>query len=444
MSVYTFNDNFQINAPKHIDTRYINLFTPWASTAAANAAIPGAYRYLGLTVLIGTTEYWYQAGITDPDLVPKGVAGGLLTANNGLTANTATNVQLGGSLMQDTNIQGDDGLGGTFVLEVLGTTPSGAGLFQVGNFNPTFGIAGNFSVIGSSSIALTVGATGGEGISCSVTTGTGMTINATSGIGLSCQATTGIAAQFVIQPPSTDSIVPVAQLWRQTSGVPGVGIGGSLDFLLSTISNPSQISTQITSEWTDATFASRTSKCKIVGLNSAVVTDIFSFEALACVSYSSVYGLVSTNSSLGILIQSSSNAANFQSPDATVSISQVDPNNGTVATAISIARSGSASVSTVPGLGASIDFNLSNTSTYFLAGQIISKVTDATPATESAEMDFNVMNSASLISALILKSTGVVNIPTSLGNFTNNAAAITGGLVAGDIYRNGDTLMIVH
>jgi hypothetical protein len=44
MSVYTFNDNFQINAPKHIDTRYINLFTPWASTAAANAAIPGAYR----------------------------------------------------------------------------------------------------------------------------------------------------------------------------------------------------------------------------------------------------------------------------------------------------------------------------------------------------------------------------------------------------------------
>ena len=35
------------------------------------------------------------------------------------------------------------------------------------------------------------------------------------------------------------------------------------------------------------------------------------------------------------------------------------------------------------------------------------------------------------------------NIGT-LSNYANNAAAIAGGLVVGDMYRNGDTLCIVH
>ena len=45
-----------------------------------------------------------------------------------------------------------------------------------------------------------------------------------------------------------------------------------------------------------------------------------------------------------------------------------------------------------------------------------------------------------------IKSTGVINI-ASLSIYANNAAAITGGLVAGDLYRTGgdpDTVCIVH
>lgn len=42
-----------------------------------------------------------------------------------------------------------------------------------------------------------------------------------------------------------------------------------------------------------------------------------------------------------------------------------------------------------------------------------------------------------------VKTTGIVNI-VNTPNYANNAAALSGGLVAGDVYRNGDTLQIVH
>lgn len=68
----SINDNFIINSPKVIDDRYsINGVTPYASVAAANAAIPITRRAIGLTVNIMNVEYWYELGITDSDLVIK-------------------------------------------------------------------------------------------------------------------------------------------------------------------------------------------------------------------------------------------------------------------------------------------------------------------------------------------------------------------------------------
>lgn len=67
------NDSFQIRAPKPIDSRYLkNEIIPWVSTAEVNTAILPAYRFQGLTVLIGTTEFWYMGGVADNNLVPKG------------------------------------------------------------------------------------------------------------------------------------------------------------------------------------------------------------------------------------------------------------------------------------------------------------------------------------------------------------------------------------
>lgn len=68
------NDSFQFRAPKPADSRYLkNEIIPWVSVAEVNAAIPSAYRYKGLTVLIGTLEYWYLNGITNSDLIPKNI-----------------------------------------------------------------------------------------------------------------------------------------------------------------------------------------------------------------------------------------------------------------------------------------------------------------------------------------------------------------------------------
>lgn len=65
-------DNFDVNAPKNIDAR----LGPYDTTANALASIDEVtQRYLGLTVLVTgsgiSTEYWFQDGVTDSDLVLK-------------------------------------------------------------------------------------------------------------------------------------------------------------------------------------------------------------------------------------------------------------------------------------------------------------------------------------------------------------------------------------
>jgi hypothetical protein len=69
------NDNLSVQKAAAIDNR----FGPYATTTAANAAIPSTNRHIGLTVGIGTTttvEYWYNGGTADGDLVAKSSGGG--------------------------------------------------------------------------------------------------------------------------------------------------------------------------------------------------------------------------------------------------------------------------------------------------------------------------------------------------------------------------------
>lgn len=76
------NDAFRILAPKPVDNRYLKNDTiPWVSIAEVNTAILSAYRHKGLTVLIGTQEYWYLNGVTDGDLIPKNSSSINITLN---------------------------------------------------------------------------------------------------------------------------------------------------------------------------------------------------------------------------------------------------------------------------------------------------------------------------------------------------------------------------
>jgi hypothetical protein len=100
------SDNLKINAPKPVDSRYINITTPWTGTTQVNATIPIGERYPGLTVDISGVEYWYQTSgdVTSGNLTIKdsGIAStGITTAINGLTK-IGNAVRLGGTLTGST------------------------------------------------------------------------------------------------------------------------------------------------------------------------------------------------------------------------------------------------------------------------------------------------------------------------------------------------------
>jgi hypothetical protein len=78
MALTNINDNFQLDAPKHLDNRTGN----YASVAEANASIPEQFRIQGLEVVVITAgeavKYYYRDGVADGDLVimPTGGGGG--------------------------------------------------------------------------------------------------------------------------------------------------------------------------------------------------------------------------------------------------------------------------------------------------------------------------------------------------------------------------------
>ena len=103
------NDNYGLNAGKPLDSRYFDGLVPWADEAAVNAGIVGSYRYIGLTVNIAGTEYWYKDDVGDVDLIEKESGAGTITgATNGLhvTGISGDTIALGGDLTGTTIIDG--------------------------------------------------------------------------------------------------------------------------------------------------------------------------------------------------------------------------------------------------------------------------------------------------------------------------------------------------
>lgn len=91
----TINDNFSNNSPKHLDSKYApgtGASAIYGSLAAVYAAIPQAYRALGMTVFVNVggqnVEYWWQYGVTNGDLVPK--IGAITTTTTTTSTSTTT------------------------------------------------------------------------------------------------------------------------------------------------------------------------------------------------------------------------------------------------------------------------------------------------------------------------------------------------------------------
>jgi len=77
-----YNENIKIAAPAPLDKRYLSnrlingVYLPYSSTTEVNTTIIPSERYIGLTVNISGSEYWYKNGIGDSDLIEKIGVGG--------------------------------------------------------------------------------------------------------------------------------------------------------------------------------------------------------------------------------------------------------------------------------------------------------------------------------------------------------------------------------
>lgn len=70
------SDNVKVSAPKPVESKYLNINTPYSSISEVNLNIPSGERYSGLTVNILGVEYWYKNGVDDNNLVVKLSEGG--------------------------------------------------------------------------------------------------------------------------------------------------------------------------------------------------------------------------------------------------------------------------------------------------------------------------------------------------------------------------------
>lgn len=190
-----------------------------------------------------------------------GIAG--ITADNGLTATSSTNVQLGGTLLASTTINGD-----TFPLFITSTTAGASTLTVTGNINS--GIA--LSVTGNAGRAIVATSSGTSDAVTLSSTNTGATaLNVTS----ASTSTTG--SPTVVFRRTGNSGVPDLLQFQNTTSPSAVGLGSSIAFLgLTTGSNHRQGSLRFI--WTDNVQATRVSQFIIEGVNNAVAEDLFTLS----------------------------------------------------------------------------------------------------------------------------------------------------------------------
>jgi hypothetical protein len=185
--------------------------------------------------------------------VLTGTSGTPYTANNGLTESPANNFQLGGTLIQDTTINGS-----TFGVVISSAANVPREAFKVTNSGSGAGILGE-----STSSATGVGgvSASGIGVSGSTTSGSGVVAIMSGGTGVPLLSTASNA--------TTNTILTVINLTRETTGTAGNNIGQQIVFNIETDANV-WIANKIISKWTNAVEANRTSQIEITTVNNTI------------------------------------------------------------------------------------------------------------------------------------------------------------------------------
>ncbi len=266
--------------------------------------------------------------------VPSGglSGGNIITADNGLTANTSTNVQLGGTGIQNTSIAWSN-----FSFTNTWNTLSGSGLIlsststaaaggaqklvelslsgaNATSSQNTYGIHATNSHTGTGAVNVAIygevqngggsgagvkgvattqrgvygEATSGSGVTGSATNGTGINGSATSGTGVNGGSTSGAGGVFTSDSglplnaqsnsATTNTVIEISRITRLSSGTAANNIGASLDYNIETDAGSARLSNQVISKWTTVADATRVSQLIITGVNSAVTADLFTLS----------------------------------------------------------------------------------------------------------------------------------------------------------------------
>jgi hypothetical protein len=198
---------------------------------------------------------------------------GLITADNGLTASTSSNVRLGGSLAANTTIDTTS----AYKLTVQGSSAPGNPIFIINNTggSQTLGlkaIAQNGTgVWGEATTGSGVYGTGtAYGVQGVSTAGTGVSAASTTGVGLDSQSNGSFAGKFTTTLTTTNTAAEVLYLARMSTLTPGPNIGVSIGMYIHAAGSGAQLGNKITSKWVDPNNATRTSQLEIQGVANTV------------------------------------------------------------------------------------------------------------------------------------------------------------------------------
>lgn len=380
-----------------------------------------------------------------------------ITADNGLTASTPTNVELGGDLIKSTVINADlyqltlvgsasstqpwvmeiqpssTGAG----LEVLRNTGTGPGIVveNAGGGTAIYGISESIGVYGVSTgpaSAALLGSTSGGASGASKSAA--LLLNAQDGGNLLIDGG--------YQGLNNNTVDQTVRLIRSVEG--GVGADGEgqyIDFWTEADDGLVYTTNQIVSKWTTAAVASRFSEFDILGTQNGITSIQVGLDQNALVSYTTIYGFITTSSEFGIFSLATNSAGTFTSPGTPLFVEGTD-GVSEIQHAITIARGAGTPTA---GLGASIFYRFNNDTGHEVdAGAIINQWTSAVTTAEKSEFIFETIDSGLPVDGFIIKSYGTYNTPFLI-SYANNAAALAGGLlIAGDHYRCGDGDCVVH
>lgn len=220
---------------------------------------------------------------------------GFTTADNGLTASSATNVQLGGTLLQSTTIatgtlynltlSGNYGIGvQDSVLKVTQIGSGGRGVYSaadtgVGVYGTTLSGSGVYgtatngnAVVASATSGIGVAATSSSSIAVSgvSTSGLGASFGSTSGIGMQASSESTYAGKFQTATASSNGDVVPLLVRGLTSSFPATnGLGVRMEFDSNTTNFPTiRTLGKLGYEWTTAADGTRTSAFDLSTVNN--------------------------------------------------------------------------------------------------------------------------------------------------------------------------------